>query len=206
MKNTTAPARLIVEKRPAGPDFDWYVRDIADYDTNLPTYEHSKSTGYVKNLKAWVENPIGEFHLNIDRLKKDWSEGLRGEKTLPEISDPQHCLDSLLLESEATPDKTEERAHSLSKTIQVVFPIEHERYLGRDANRMREIDIELRGRDKRGELVPTKLVAERLDVGKRRVRQLAADGELVRPEPNKGLYTPSSVFKFLKKRHRQIFD
>jgi len=94
---------------------------------------------------------------------------------------------------------------ALSAALRVELPLERERYLGKDVDRLKEIDIELRRLQSRGEFAPASLVVERLGVGERYLRTLASSGKLTRVK-NKGLYAPASVFEYLKEEGRPIFN
>jgi len=76
--------------------------------------------------------------------------------------------------------------------------------LSPNVSRMKEIDFELRRLQSGKKLAPAKLVAERLGFSERYLRKLAGSGELIRLK-NKGLYTPASVFEYLKEKRRPIF-
>ena len=125
---------MTFEERPESPDWEWFMCDLARAMkrngfsiecVDLFTYEEVKRYPTVKkdlSKAEWLKNYFGNY-LNLDRLKGDWGEYLRGEKGLKTFT-AQYCRDSLFRGNVSTSDN----AHALSDSLKEELPKELERY------------------------------------------------------------------------------
>ena len=135
--------KVEIEERPEGPDFHWFVRDLAKPVRRFPFIMSFETAAREKgaSLQDWVKSLRSS--IDIEQLKRDWGRCLRGgEAVIPEVSSVQHCWDKLLLPLRKKPLRmTQEDARSFSDALKEEYPKEIERY--RKAGRTAiEIEVE----------------------------------------------------------------
>ena len=130
--------KVEIKERPEGPDFHWFVQDVARAATRHGYALMIASSSY-QNKAAWVDS-IGRYNLDLKQLQKDWGPYLRGAKKIGEVSSAAYCLNSLLLDSGGIRNKTPENAQALSAALKEEFPKERKRYLGQQQDEYAEIE------------------------------------------------------------------
>lgn len=114
-------------ERPEGPDFHWFVQDVARAAKRHSYTGIIAPSSYPNNGKAWVYS-IGRYNLDLGKLQKDWGACLRGDKEIAEVSSATYCFTNLLIDSGGIRNKTPENAQALSAALKEQYPQEIERY------------------------------------------------------------------------------
>ncbi len=126
-------------ERPEGPDFHWFVQDVARAATRHGYVLMIASSSY-HNKAAWVDS-IGRYNLDLKQFQKDWGPYLRGAKKIGEVSSAAYCFNNLLLDSGGIRNKTPENAQALSAALKEQYPQEIEKYR-REQRTSIEIEVE----------------------------------------------------------------
>jgi hypothetical protein len=190
------------EKRPVGCDFHWYLCDVVRTAqqfkmTGIPAYEDLRGQYPTQTRQQYAEY-LDERYLNIPLMEKDWGQCLRGEKTLGEVTDPQHCLEKLLLDCPGILTVTRINAESLAQAIEKVLLEERCRneYEGQQRDVIWRIHRKLREEDWISQQEAMKV----FKLGDRRIRQLAECGKLIRATDNTGRIKSDSVRAEMNRR------
>ena len=114
-------------ERPEGPDFHWFVQDVARAAKRHGYIGMIAPSSYPNNGRAWVSS-IRRSNLDLGKLQKDWGACLRGDKEIAEVSSATYCLNHLLIDSGGIRNKTPENAQALSAALKEQYPLEIERH------------------------------------------------------------------------------
>ena len=120
--------KVEIKERPEGPDFHWFVQDVARAAKRHGYIGMIDPSSYPNNREAWVHS-IGRYNLDLEQLQKDWGAYLRGDKEIAKISSANYCFTNLLIDSVGIRNETPENAQALSAALKEQYPQEIERYI-----------------------------------------------------------------------------
>ena len=174
--------KVEIKERPEGPDFHWFVQDVARAAKRHGYIGMIDPSSYPNNREAWVHS-IGRYNLDLEQLQKDWGAYLRdkesGDKEIGEVGSAAYCLNNLLLDPGSIVNMTEVNAQALSAALRGELPKERKKYLGQRQDRYAEIEAIVNTQEIVDYKTAAKYLAQFLRLGTCSSRYI---GKLSRPE------------------------